>query len=264
MQVSGWLRSASDGAQRRLELTSDPASLDRDGWAGLLGGDRPAVPTRGTVYGVALNSADELAALGEALEQPPYKAAPKAPVLYIKPANTWVGAFDEFRMPEGVDGMEICAAVAVVLGTDATRVKRENAWACVSGITLVADLSVPTASFFRPPVRFKCLDGSCAIGPWVVDAGSVPLLETLVLEVVVDGETAQRVPMNRWVRDAAHLIADISAFMTLREGDVLMLGCGPDRPRVTAGQRVQVRCAGIGTLSPQVVREGTSSGSARS
>ena len=255
MHVSGWLRSAFDGADQRLDLNSDPVSLDGDGWARLLGGRPPAVPTRGVVYGVALNSADELAALGDALVQPPYKAAPRAPILYIKPANTWAGAFDEFRVPVGVDGMEICAAVAVVLGADATRVKPRNAWGHVAGITLVADLSVPTTSFFRPPVRFKCLDGSCAIGTWVADAASVPNLETRVLEVAVDGVTVQRVPMNRWVRDAAHLIANISSFMTLREGDVLMLGCGPDRPRVTAGQRVQVRCAGIGMLSPRIVRE---------
>ena len=45
----------------------------------------------GTVYGVLLNHRDALAALGDAASQPPYKATPKAPVLYLKPRNTLVG-----------------------------------------------------------------------------------------------------------------------------------------------------------------------------
>ncbi|MEO8806572.1 MAG: fumarylacetoacetate hydrolase, partial [Burkholderiaceae bacterium] len=39
---------------------------------------------RGTVYGTLLNHRDALAALGNAVNEPPYKAAPKAPILYIK------------------------------------------------------------------------------------------------------------------------------------------------------------------------------------
>jgi 5-oxopent-3-ene-1,2,5-tricarboxylate decarboxylase/2-hydroxyhepta-2,4-diene-1,7-dioate isomerase len=48
------------------------------------------VPYRlsGTVYGTLLNHRSAIAALGEAVNQPPYNAPPKAPVLYIKPRNT--------------------------------------------------------------------------------------------------------------------------------------------------------------------------------
>ncbi|MEP7298880.1 MAG: fumarylacetoacetate hydrolase, partial [Burkholderiales bacterium] len=47
---------------------------------------------RGTVYGTLLNHRDALAALGNTVTEPPYKAAPKAPILYIKPRNTWIDA----------------------------------------------------------------------------------------------------------------------------------------------------------------------------
>ena len=46
------------------------------------------MPT-GTVYGTLLNFKTELAAMQPQMNQPPYKAPPQAPVLYIKPANTW-------------------------------------------------------------------------------------------------------------------------------------------------------------------------------
>jgi 5-oxopent-3-ene-1,2,5-tricarboxylate decarboxylase/2-hydroxyhepta-2,4-diene-1,7-dioate isomerase len=38
------------------------------------------------------------------------------------------------------------------------------------------------------------------------------------------------------VRDVATLIADVSAFMTLNPGDLLMLGVAHGAPRVRAGQ----------------------------
>jgi len=45
-------------------------------------------PARNAVYGVLFNFPGELAALGTAVNAAPYLAPPKAPVLYIKPANT--------------------------------------------------------------------------------------------------------------------------------------------------------------------------------
>ena len=45
-------------------------------------------PMTGTVYGVLLNFQAERDALGERMSLPPYQAPPRAPVLYIKPANT--------------------------------------------------------------------------------------------------------------------------------------------------------------------------------
>ena len=44
----------------------------------------------GTVYGVLLNHRAALEALGAAAHELPYKAPPKAPVLYLKPRNTLV------------------------------------------------------------------------------------------------------------------------------------------------------------------------------
>ena len=44
----------------------------------------------GTVYGVILNDTVSVQKIGS-LDEAPYKGAPKAPVLYIKPANTRTG-----------------------------------------------------------------------------------------------------------------------------------------------------------------------------
>jgi len=63
----------------------------------------------GTVYGTLLNHRDALAALGAAVHEAPYKAPPRAAVLYIKPRNTWVGPGDAVIVPAGVAELEIGA-----------------------------------------------------------------------------------------------------------------------------------------------------------
>jgi 5-oxopent-3-ene-1,2,5-tricarboxylate decarboxylase/2-hydroxyhepta-2,4-diene-1,7-dioate isomerase len=53
----------------------------------------------GTVLGVLMNHRPALAALGDAVHQPPYKAPPKAPVLYVKPRNTWLASGGTVVLP---------------------------------------------------------------------------------------------------------------------------------------------------------------------
>ena len=125
-------------------------------------------PCEGLVYGVILNDQDSLRTLGAALNEAPYKSPPHAPVLYIKPYNTHVGHGATVRLPVGADRVEVCGALGIVFGAQATRVAEARALDPVRGFTVVADLSLPHESLHRPPIREKCFDGSCPIGPWVV------------------------------------------------------------------------------------------------
>ena len=43
----------------------------------------------GTVYGTLLNQQATVQRLSPQFDSAPYKAAPRAPVLYLKPRNTW-------------------------------------------------------------------------------------------------------------------------------------------------------------------------------
>lgn len=227
--------------------------METAAWREACRGSLPGVPVRGTVYGVALNTTAEQAAIGDAFHAPPYKAPPVAPVLYIKPANTWSGAFDDVVVPPGVAEIEVCAGVAIVMAADASRVPAAEAWSRVLGLTLVCDLSIPSGSFFRPPVRFKCHDGFCPIGPWIAAPAGRPPEEPIEVTVHVNGELRQTHSTADLLRDAATLVAEVSEFMTLRAGDALLLGCGPDRPRARCGDVVGVRCAGVGRLDNRLV-----------
>ncbi len=198
-------------------------------------------PMTGTVYGVLLNFQAERDALGERMSLPPYQAPPRAPVLYIKPANTWSAHGAAIPVPAHVPEVEIGASVGLLMGPAGR----------LAGCVLMNDLSVPHESFYRPPVRFKCLDGFLGVGSAIVPTDP----DTLALDVRVNGETRQRVDFRGTVRNSASLLADVGEFMTLRAGDVLMLGCAPGRPLARVGDRIEIHAPGFPPLVNTLVAE---------
>ena len=211
---------------------------------------------RGTVYGTLLNYRGALAALGDAVHQPPYKAPPKAPVLYIKPANTWIGAGAPIPVPGDAEALQMGAALGVVIGRTACRVPLEAALDYVVGYTVVNDVSVPHDSYYRPSIRLKCRDGFCPIGTKIVDRARVPDPDALTVRVFVDGALRQQNTTANLVRPTARLIADVTEFMTLSAGDILLTGVPENAPLARAGQRVAIEIEGVGRLENPLVAEG--------
>ena len=199
----------------------------------------------GTVYGTLLNFRSELAALGDQVHQPPYKAPPKAPVLYIKPANTWSADGSDITVPSGVAEVEIGATIAAVM-----RAPNE-----LAGYLLMNDLSIPHASLFRPPVKFKCLDGFLGVGGTLLPAEQAGDPSAFVIEVRINGELKQTVKFDALVRSPQQLLGDVTEFMTLGTGDALMLGCDIGRPRARAGDTISLSAPGMGTLTNKLVAE---------
>ena len=217
----------------------------------------PYPAPRGTVYGTLLNHHDALAALGSAVNKAPYKAAPKAPVLYIKPRNTWIDAGQPIVVPAGVPALEMGATLGLVIGRPACRVHETEALDFVAGYVIVNDVSVPHDSYYRPSLRFKARDTFCPIGP-VIPRDAIGSPDALGIVVAIDGETVQRASTAGLIRPAARLIAEVSDFMTLAPGDVLSVGVAAGAPRARAGQRVSISIDGLGRLDNPLIAEGAS------
>lgn len=201
-----------------------------------------------TVVGTALNTRQALAALGDAVDAAPYKATPKAPVLYIKPANTYAQDGAVITLPVDVEEVEVGACLAVVFGRRASRVDVADALSYIAGYRVVADLSVPHASYFRPALKQKCRDGFCPIGRELAPAAAVADPDALDIEVSVDGKVVQRASTADLLRPVARLIADVTEFMSFEAGDMLLTGAPHDAPRVRAGQRYDIRISQVGSL----------------
>ena len=214
----------------------------------------PLPPTGGTVYGTLLNHREALAALGNQVNEAPYKAPPKAPILYIKPRNTWAQNGDVVMVPADAPELEMGATLGLVIGSTACKLSVADALNYVVGYVVLNDISVPHDSFYRPSMRFKCRDGSCPIGTFVPrDAVANP--DALAVTVEIDGVVAQQTDTAGRVRPIAQLLADVTEFMTLHPGDILSIGVAAHSPRAHAGQRVTVSIAGVGQLTNTLVAE---------
>ncbi len=196
---------------------------------------------QGTVYGTLLNFRREWDLWSARMTQDPHKAAPKAPVLYVKTANTFGPAGQDLLLQDGVGEVDVGATLGLVVGAQAQ----------VVGAVLVNDWCVPHTSYYRPPVKFRNRDGFLAL-PAQVTAGQVQDWATLQIEVRRNGEVVQAVDLRELMRDLPTLLADVGEFMTLQPGDVLMVGtdCLPDgtRPRAKAGDKVEISAPGFASV----------------
>jgi 5-oxopent-3-ene-1,2,5-tricarboxylate decarboxylase/2-hydroxyhepta-2,4-diene-1,7-dioate isomerase len=222
-----------------IEADALPRDVDAQTLSELLSqGVRCRAPVTGAVYGSLLNDSAALAALGNAVHAAPYKEPPKAPILYLKPRNTLAGHRACIEIPRDASGVEVGASLGIVIGRAATRVSIDQAFDHVAGYTIVADISVPHESVYRPSVRFRAGDGFCVIGPAVVARRHVQNPDDLSIYMRIAGKEPFIANTASSVRSVARLIADVTDFMTLAPGDVLTLGVPYGSPIAHAGDEV--------------------------
>lgn len=181
-----------------------------------------------TVYGVALNFRAELDRLSPPL--------PVAPVLYLRPRNTWNVSGAPIAIPAAVPELKMAGTLGIVIG-------RELAYVAVN------DVSIPHESYFRPAIRQRCRDGFCVLG----SETSIHLPNEI--RTFVNGELRSRTGLTDLARPIHRLLADIGEFLTLAPGDIVLIGEPPDSPLARAGDLVRVEVDGLAPLENQVVPE---------
>ncbi|WP_313429584.1 fumarylacetoacetate hydrolase family protein [Siminovitchia terrae] len=212
-------------------------------------------PVTGTIYGVLLNYQGEYNELKGQFNEAPYKQPPKAPVLYIKPANTLSGCNQPIPLPKREEELVVGAALAVVIGKTATRINADDAYEYIEGYTIANDVSIPHESYYRPAIKQKARDGFCPVGPWIVSQDDVTDPGQLETRVYINGELKQQNNTKNLIRSIPTLLKDVTEFMTLRKGDVLLVGVPDQPPRVKDGDEIRIEIDGIGVLVNRVVSE---------
>ena len=198
----------------------------------------------GTIYGVALNDGPERERLGGAFGRAPYKAPPRAPVLYIKPAACRTASGAALRVPEGLDHLQASATYALLFG---------GAPGVIGGAALALDVSEPQRDYYRPAVLQQGRDGFLPLGPfrpWPRE-GALP-----DITAHLNDDPAQRWRADRLVRDVETLITEIAAFMTLSDGDILLVGLQVDPITVRPGAGLRLEAHGYPPLEATFAAEG--------
>jgi 5-oxopent-3-ene-1,2,5-tricarboxylate decarboxylase/2-hydroxyhepta-2,4-diene-1,7-dioate isomerase len=212
-------------------------------------------PISGTVFGTLVNFKGVLEELGDTVNDKPYLSPPVAPVLYIKPANTFNRYGAGIPIPEGMSKLEMGASVGIVIGKKAVAVTEESALDYIAGYTIVNDVSVPHDSIYRPAVQHKSRDGFCPIGPWVINRHAIENPDDLIIRVYINDELRQENSTTNLIRSVGRLLADVTEFMTLSPGDVLLVGVPEEAPQASVGDKVRIEIEGIGSLENIVVEE---------
>lgn len=185
----------------------------------------------GTAYCTALNDRRQLEALDPVLRQPPYANPPQAPVLYIKSGHCVVASGSAVPLADPADVLAVGATVALQWTANGP-----------TAIRLALDLAVPHDSFYRPAIGELARDGLLPVG---AATRRPKALDTLEIVTEINGTAVHRWNLSYLVRGIDRLVADVTAFMSLLPGDMLLVGTAGDRPTARRGDRVRVSAAGL-------------------
>lgn len=202
-----------------------------------------------TVYGSLMQHQAEHHTLGAAMHEKPYTAPPRAPVLYVKPANTFRAYGQTTQLPERHTQVQVRPCLALFYMPNQASIHMKYTQKAINFIASVCcDLTLAQRSYFRPPVRFNAFDGSLGL-PRTAHLIKPDDLLALRVNTTINGKQVH-----------SHCVADlvstphehwnaVRSFITFEPGDVLMLGCPPDAPLAQAGDHVQIQLEGLGEAS---------------
>ena len=203
----------------------------------------PVAP--GKIIAVGLNYADHVAESGGDAR------APEVPIIFMKPPSSLIGHGEAIVLPPGADPVDHEAELAVVIGRRAHRVRRDEAYDYILGLTCANDVSA--RNFQRQDgqwLRAKGFDTFCPLGPYLTTGLRA---EELAIEARVNGETRQSSNTRHLLFDVPTLVEFISGVMTLLPGDVILTGTPAGVGPLRARDRVEVMIDGLGTLMNPVV-----------
>jgi 2-keto-4-pentenoate hydratase/2-oxohepta-3-ene-1,7-dioic acid hydratase in catechol pathway len=169
--------------------------------------------------------------------------------LFLKANGSLAGASEgiALRMMERQIDYEV--ELGVVVGTQASNVKREDALKYVAGYAVALDIT-PHGKEERS-LRKSC-ETYTVLGPWLVTADEIPEPGNLDLQLEVNGERRQQGNTRQMIRDVPGLIEYASSFYTLYPGDIFLsgtpAGVGPLKP----GDELVATIEKIGTMKVSV------------
>ncbi|MFZ1468731.1 MAG: fumarylacetoacetate hydrolase family protein [Paracoccaceae bacterium] len=183
----------------------------------------PIPRPRKNIFGIGLNYVEHVAESAAALDTS--KDLPKQPVIFSKPPTTVIGPNDAIEHNAAItQQLDWEVELAVIIGTTARRVSRDDALSHVFGYSVMIDVSARDNRRAGQWIFSKGQDTYAPFGPCIVTADEIPDPQSLDLWLTVNGVEKQRSNTRHMLFNVAHLIADISSGITLEPGDIIASG----------------------------------------
>jgi len=176
---------------------------------------------------------------------------PDRPLLFLKGPNALAGHGDTVALPAGKERLDYEAEVCVVIGEQCRNVDASEAMDVVAGYTAGVDLSNRDDQDREQNwIRGKAFDNAAPLGPALATPEEVP--DDATVELRLNGETRQRASLDQLIFPIPELIEEITAYLTLEAGDVIMTGTPEGVGPLSDGDRIEVEVDGVPTLELEV------------
>jgi 5-oxopent-3-ene-1,2,5-tricarboxylate decarboxylase/2-hydroxyhepta-2,4-diene-1,7-dioate isomerase len=181
---------------------------------------------------------------------------PATPSYFLKPPSSLAGDGDRIVRPLGCELLCYEGEIAVVIGKAARRVSVANAEKHIGWVAAANDLGVYDLRWADrgSNVLAKGHDGFTPIGPRLVPVSDIRL-DDLTLRTFVNGVLVQEGHTSELLFPFAVLVADLSRFMTLEPGDVILTGTPANSRPLEPGDVVEVEVDGVGRIRNEVVED---------
>ena len=216
----------------------------------------PCVGQVGNFIAIGLNYSDHAAEQGL---QPP-----KEPIIFNKAPSCICGPNDDTLIPKGATKLDYECELAIVIGSRARYLAKNEAMDAVAGYCLANDVSERAFQIERGGqwTKGKSAETFGPLGPWLVTKDEIPEPQRLDVWLTVNGEMRQKSNTSYLIFGIAHLVWYCSQFFVLEPGDVIATGTPggvalfikPEPKFLKAGDVVTLGIQGLGEQRQRIVK----------
>jgi 2,4-diketo-3-deoxy-L-fuconate hydrolase len=201
----------------------------------------PPVPLPRQVFAIGLNYRDHAVEAGTTI--------PDTPPVFTKFPTCTAGPCETVALPSSAVDYEV--ELVVVIGTEATRVRREDAWNYIAGYMVGQDLSERSVQLAGPVPQFslgKSFSGFGPTGPAIVGLEELGDPDALQISCSIGEDVRQNGSTADMIFDVRDLVVRLSAVCRLLPGDLIFtgtpagVGLGCDPPRFLKPGEVLTSC----------------------
>ncbi|MDM0054571.1 MULTISPECIES: fumarylacetoacetate hydrolase family protein [Variovorax] len=254
--IAGDLQTALEGGPNAIRKLTRTLSLGEDVDLAQVS-LRPPLLSPEKIICIGLNYVDHSAESGF--------VPPAYPTVFSRFNSSLIGHGDPIERPQTSEQLDYEGEIAFVIGIGGRNISKSTALKHVFGYSLFNDASLRDYQTRTPQWTIgKNFDKTGAFGPYLVTADELPEgAKGLSLQTRLNGNLVQDGNTDDLIFDIPTLIAELSAVMTLRPGDVVVTGtpAGVGAARkpplwMVPGDVCEISASGLGTLRNPIVAAG--------
>jgi acylpyruvate hydrolase len=212
------------------------------------------VPEPGQILCLGLNYSEHVLEGGREM--------PSFPDAFMRSRETLLAPYADLVRPALTERFDYEGELGIVIGAGGRYIPADQAMDAIAGFSVLNDASA--RDWQRAASQWtagKNFDGSMPLGPEIVTADEVDILDT-TLTTVLNGQVMQSARTSQMIVDIPSAVEFFSSFTTLRPGDVIATGTPGGvgfarKPPVwlEPGSVIEVTIDGVGTIRNRVVAE---------